>query len=74
SVLLGESLYSGLGCVYQPRSEAEVYPLLENDTLEPLPHETCLPYGYYCLRCGMTYKYYNPNTVYTGDFLGQPLD
>ncbi|NEQ87845.1 MAG: hypothetical protein F6K26_50085, partial [Moorea sp. SIO2I5] len=74
SVLLGESMYSGLGCVYQPRSEAEVYPLLENDTLAPLPQETCLPYGYYSLSFGMTYKYYNPNTLYTGDFLGERLD
>ncbi|NEP27147.1 hypothetical protein [Moorena sp. SIO3I6] len=60
SVLLGESLYSGLGCVYQPRSEAEVYQLLENDALAPLPQETCLPYGYYCLCRGIRYKYYNP--------------
>ncbi|AOX03971.1 hypothetical protein BJP34_35140 [Moorena producens PAL-8-15-08-1] len=74
SVLLGDSMYSELGCVYQPRSEAEVYPLLENDTLAPLPQETCLPYGYYSLRKGMTYNYYNPKTAFTGDFLGEPLD
>ncbi|NEO95036.1 MAG: hypothetical protein F6K56_34530 [Moorea sp. SIO3G5] len=63
SVLLGDSLYSGLGCVYQPRSEAEVYPLLENDKIAPLPQETCLPYGYYSVCYGMKYNYFNPHTL-----------
>ncbi|NEO24146.1 hypothetical protein [Moorena sp. SIO4A5] len=63
SVLLGDSEYSELGCVYQPRSEAEVYSLLENDTIAPLPQETCLPYGYYYLCYGITYKYYDPDTL-----------
>ncbi|NEO35128.1 MAG: hypothetical protein F6J90_01930 [Moorea sp. SIOASIH] len=63
SVLVGESTYSGLGCVYEPRSEAEVYPLLENDKIAPLPQETCLPYGYYSVCHGIKYKYYNPHTL-----------
>ncbi|WAN69624.1 hypothetical protein BJP36_36635 [Moorena producens JHB] len=63
SVLLSDSEYSGLGCVYQPKSEAEVYQLLENDQIAPLPQETCLPYGYYRLCRGIKYKYYNPHTL-----------
>ncbi|NEO81485.1 hypothetical protein [Moorena sp. SIO4G3] len=74
SVLLGDSKYSGLGCVYQPRSEAEVYTLLENDSLAPLPQETCLPYGYYSLSRGIKYNYYNPYNSLFGDFVGQALD
>ncbi|WAN69621.1 hypothetical protein BJP36_36620 [Moorena producens JHB] len=74
SVLLGDNIYSGLGCVYEPRSEPEVYQLLQNDTIAPLPQENSLPYGYYRLSNGMTYNYYNPHTLYTGDFLGEPLD
>ncbi|WP_424096588.1 hypothetical protein [Moorena producens] len=74
SLVLGDSDYSELGCVYQPRSEAEVYTLLENDTIAPLPQETCLPYGYYRSCHGMTYNYYKPRTAFTGDFLGEPMD
>ncbi|NEO24147.1 hypothetical protein [Moorena sp. SIO4A5] len=73
SVVIGDNMYSGLGCVYEPRSEAEVYTLLENDTLAPLPQENCLPYGYYRLYSGITYNYYNPHSLFTGDFLGEPL-
>ncbi|NEO01836.1 MAG: hypothetical protein F6K50_42585 [Moorea sp. SIO3I7] len=73
SVLLGDSAYSGLGCVYEPRSEAEVYQLLEKDKIAPLPQEACLPFGYYSLRKGITYKYYNPHSLFSGDFLGEPL-
>ncbi|NEO35134.1 MAG: hypothetical protein F6J90_01960 [Moorea sp. SIOASIH] len=74
SVLLGDNMYSGLGCVYEPKSEAEVYTLLEDDTIAPLPQENCLPYGYYRLCRGIKYNYYNPHNPASGDFVGQALD
>ncbi|OLT62937.1 hypothetical protein BJP37_31775 [Moorena bouillonii PNG] len=74
SVLLGDNIYSGLGCVYEPRCEAEVYQLLQNDTIAPLPQENSLPYGYYRLCNGIKYNYYNPHSLLSGDFLGEPLD
>ncbi|NEP26654.1 hypothetical protein [Moorena sp. SIO3I6] len=74
SLLLGDNMYSGLGCVYEPRSEAEVYTLLKKDSLAPLPQENCLPYGYYRLCNGINYNYYNPHNAASGDFVGQALD
>ncbi len=73
SILLGDSFYSGLGCVYEPKSEAELYTLLGKSNLAPLLQAACLPYGYYGLCAGRHYKYYTPHDLFGGDFLNESL-
>ncbi len=73
SILLGDSLYSGLDCVYEPECLTELSTLLEQNVLFALPQENCLPYGYYFLRRGIEYRYYKPYGLFSGTFLGQYL-
>ena len=73
SIMIGDSTYSGFGCVYEPKSMMELYHLLEVEDLKPLPQVACLPYGFYSLSMGKVYKYYNPHDLFSGDFLGTPL-
>jgi len=74
SILLGDSGYSGLGCVYEPANKAEVYALLADRNLAPLPQEKCLPYGYFSLVMGIKYRYYSPANLSGGIFLGKSLN
>ena len=73
SILLGDSLFSGLGCVYEPKCHTELSTLLGQHKLTTLPQERCLPYGYYFLCRGITYKYYKPEGLFSGTFLNQYL-
>lgn len=73
SILLGDSLYSGLDCVYEPKSRHELTTLLEKNKLTPLPKRNCLPYGYYFLRRGIKFQYYSPSDLFSGTFLNQYL-
>jgi hypothetical protein len=73
SILLGNSGYSGFECCYEPQNVSELFSLLERTNLEPLPQESCLPYGYYMVSFGEPYQYYQPQDLFSGYFHGQPL-
>ena len=75
SVLLGPSTYAGLGTCLEPKSKAELAQLLTSSAgLSGQRRENCLPYGYYYLSYGNRYKYYEPESLSEGRFLGQRLD
>jgi len=73
SIVLGDSLYSDLGCVYQPKSIDELFKLLNSHELTGFEREKCLPYGYYFMSFGKPYKYYRPYDLFRGKFLDQEL-
>ncbi|WP_141668808.1 hypothetical protein [Cylindrospermopsis raciborskii] len=74
SILIGDALYSGFGCVYEPKSLNELFELLDPlNRPSNLDQETCLPYGLYFMSFGKSYKYYKPENLFTGEFLGDKL-
>jgi hypothetical protein len=74
SILLKEqTTYTGFGCVYEPRSIDELFRLLSATNLTALEQEKCLPYGFYFMSYGRSYKYYTPENLFTGKFLGEKL-
>lgn len=73
SILLGDSLYRGLNCVYEPILEDEITALLDQPALAALPKDNCLPYGCYFLSHGIKYTYYQPKTLFTGQICSTHL-
>lgn len=73
SILLGDSFYSGLNCVYEPQSREAAVKLLKIPNLPPLPQENCLPYGFHYLCHGKKYRHYTPESLFSGKFLGEYL-
>ena len=73
-ILLGDSVYSGLGCVYEPKTLDDLQAMLSSSILlPPLPAQKCLPFGYYFLTYGRLYQFYQPTTLMEGKFLGVDL-
>jgi len=72
SICLGPSLYEELGAVYLPSTEDELGHLLVDETLTALP-DRALPYGFYMQTFGSKFRYYEPETLFAGRFLGVNL-
>lgn len=73
SMLLGDSLYRGLDCVYEPRTLAELEEMLEDVDLPPKPRENCLPFGYDRMTNGTPYRFVGPDSSSGETFLGERL-
>lgn len=74
SVLVGPSVYQGLGVAYEPGGRDELAGLIgRTASLPSFPQERCLPYGHYYLTYGWPYKYYAPKSLMDGEFLGERL-
>jgi hypothetical protein len=73
-ILLGDSAYRGFGCVHEPANREDLLSLLSRSDLSALPREACLPYGYYRMTHGRRFRYYEPDTLFRGRFLGVDLD
>ncbi|MGO8755131.1 MAG: hypothetical protein ACLQHK_07870 [Gallionellaceae bacterium] len=73
SILLGDAVYRGMGCVYEPESLQNLEEMLSEKKLGRLPAEKCLPYGYYCVTRGDTFSHYRPDTLFSGSFMGVKL-
>jgi hypothetical protein len=73
SILLGDSVYRGLDCVYEPESTDELERILLDHSLPPKPRENCLPYGYWLLTRGEPYRHYAPTSYQQGKFAGHQL-
>lgn len=73
-ILLGESVYRGLDCVYEPLTEEELISILCENSLLPKPKGNCLPFGYYYSVFGNKYINYTPIDFFDGKFLGKKLD
>lgn len=72
SICLGPSLYENLDAVYLPDTPAELKELLTRERLSVQP-ERALPYGYYMSTFGFKFQHYEPETLFTGKFLGVNL-
>ena len=72
SIAVGPSAYSELGVTYLPDSRKELEELLSAE-LQPLPIEGVLAYGHYMMTYGTEFKYFEPETLFKGKFLGVDL-
>jgi len=72
-ILLCDTLYSGLGCVHEPQTVAELERLLDNPGLPAMPQENCLPFGYYSMMYGTPFRFYQPTSLFDGSFMGDEL-
>ena len=73
SIVLGDCLYSGLECVYEPNNISDLQSLLETRGLCSKPKENCLPYGYHGVSFGVNYKYFQSEGFFLGTFFGERL-
>lgn len=73
SIAIGDTLYSGLDCVYEPFTVKELENLLENTNLPSKLRDNCLSYGYYALTFGEKYKYFEADGLFIGKFFGDWL-
>lgn len=72
SITLGPSLYSDFGATFEPRSEAELHTLLASPHLTVDPARA-LAYGYFMSTFGHEFVYYEPDSLFSGKFLGVNL-
>lgn len=72
SILLGPSIYDALGAVHVAHSVETFAKLLAREALQVEPAKA-LPYGYHAATFGEEFKYYEPDTLSTGRFLGEDL-
>jgi len=72
SITLGPSPYSELGATYQPTGRAELQRLLEAERLSVEP-TLAYPYGYFVATFGEAFRFYRPETLFSGRFLGVDL-
>jgi hypothetical protein len=73
SILVGDAEYSGLDCVYEPRTIADFERILDDGAAPPKPAENCLPFGYDRMTRGTKFAFYNPSSFQKGEFFGRPV-
>lgn len=56
SIILSNSLYSGIDAVYEPKNRKELNELLDN-LPPPKPQENCLPYGFFKKEFGIDFGF-----------------
>jgi hypothetical protein len=72
AILLGPSLYRGWGACHEPVSQDQLEELLSS-TPAPLDASTALPFGWHYQTFGEAYRYYSPEDLFNGTFLGRRL-
>lgn len=72
SILLGPSPYDSLGLTYPANSISELNQLLEN-SIEPIVNDNLYKYAYWWAMHGEPFKYYQPDTLSSGMFMGVNL-
>jgi hypothetical protein len=72
SILLGPSPYDSLGLTYPANSILELNQLLEKN-IEPINNDNLYKYAYWWATHGETFKYYKPDTLSSGMFMGVDL-
>lgn len=70
-ILAGRSFAEGLSCFHKPKSHKETIELLLNKDLPTLDKADSLKYGYWQLSYGRPFKYYQPESVTSGSFMGK---
>jgi hypothetical protein len=69
SIMLGASLYRGMGGTYEPQTHSEAIDLIDRH-LEPLPQTPALKYGYWFQTHGIPFKYFVAADLFSGTFKG----
>lgn len=73
-ILLGSNFYRELGSTYNPESHEEVIALLQQTTLPAKDNTGALIYGYYRKMDGISYRFYEPETLFKGKFMGEEIN
>ena len=74
SVLMGPSSYANLGSTYNVSSIKEVFDLVLDKDLPPLPIDGALKYGYYLQTYGSPFTHYRAESLFDGTFKGKNLN
>jgi hypothetical protein len=74
SIVVGNSYYHQLGSVYYPQTVDELQKLLAVTTLQPLPKEAAIKYGYHCEVFGNRIRNYQATGRHSGLYKGIDLD
>jgi hypothetical protein len=72
-ILLGRAFYEDLGGCYIPQDYQETITLILKKDLPPLPKKNALKYAYWEKEFGIPFKYYSPEKINAGKFLGSYL-
>lgn len=72
-ILLSRAFYEKLDGFYKPSNHDEVVQLLNSPNLSPLDNNDILKYGYWLLNWGMPFRYYVPDSLTSGKFLGKEI-
>ncbi len=72
TVLIGRSFYEDLDCCYIPTSREHAIRLIEANLLPKDPAHA-LPYGYWEMNRGIPFRYFKPQGLFKGAFLGKEL-
>lgn len=73
SVLAGNAFYRGLGSTYEPETIEELRELI-NTTLQALPIEGALKYGFYMETFGVPFRHYQSIDITGGLFNGEKIN
>lgn len=67
SILLGRAVYEKIEGIIVPHNHEEAVKIIQQKL--PMPDNNgAIKYGYWCLNFGFEYKYYVPETLFTGKF------
>lgn len=73
-ILLGPSVYAGMGIASEPNNSDELAALLVPVVpARAADMSACLAFGHYCMTFGTDYRYYAPESLMEGRFLGDRL-
>lgn len=73
SILVGRSFYEDVGGCYIPDEHYKLIELINNSDLDLKPIVGALKYGYMQAVRGHGYKYYSPESIRSGKFMGKYL-
>lgn len=72
-IVIGDAIYKGFDCAYEPSSLKELDNYLPLKRLEPKATKNVLPFGYYYLLYGNLFLNYKPYDLFYGKFLHEHL-
>ncbi|MGB1040232.1 MAG: hypothetical protein ACPGVD_05120 [Flavobacteriales bacterium] len=74
SILMGKAYYYLLkDSCYKPKSFDELYDLIEDRDLKPMPQEACLPYGFYYTNVGKASSSFENQGLNNSYFKGKKI-
>ncbi len=72
SIVLGRALYEDLNCCYLPKNHESVVSMIDSD-LAPKNKSGALKYSYWAASRGVIFKYFKPEGIFKGKFLGEEI-